>query len=195
MSVGPSLTHRSLIVVLLAGVMLAGCGAAPSAALVHRASSAGHHPQTHAVHPLPAQSALTVPTGFQAPLRAALQSLHRTIPTWLGPVAPPGAVVDLNGAVTTSGASLTTARQQWQTFPDRRASITLTLSRALATGTNGGPDLPSVGMPVGQPNIVTTTPNVAEATGVVTAGSAAHPFSAIFARLASGWVLVTWRWL
>lgn len=195
MSVGPSLTRRSLIVVLLAGVVLAGCGAAPSAALVHRASPAGHSSRAHAAHPAPAQSALTVPTGFQAPFRAALESLHRTTRTWLGAVAPPGAVVDLNGAISTSGASLATAWQQWQTFPDPRASGSLTLSRTLATGTNGGSDLPSVGMPVGQPNIVTTTPNVAEATGVVTVGSAAHPFSAIFARLASGWVLVTWRWL
>lgn len=179
-----------------AGLVLTGCGTTPpphsSTPVVH------HHPSqsspTAPSHP-PSQSALGVPSGFPAPFHTALQAFQTTTPAWVGAVAPAATVVDQSGHVTTSGVSLTSAWHQWQTVPSRRAVLTLTLSRPLATGTNGGPGMPAVGVPTGQANLVTTTPNVALATGVVTAGHVAHPFTAVLARLAHGWVLVTWRWL
>lgn len=161
----------------------------------HPASHAARHHPAHKSPPIHAQSALNVPTGLQAPFHAALQGLQSPSPAWPGAVAPPGTTVDLNGVLWTTGPALTAAWHQWQTFPGHRTRIHLALYQALATGTNGASGLPSVGMAAGQPNLATTTPNVAVATAVVTAGAAANPFSAVLARRASGWVLVSWRWL
>ena len=182
------------------GVLGAGCGPASvpppvSQPVAHHHKGVARHHTSVPSHP-PSQSALGVSAAFRPPFSAALQGFRTTTPAWQGAVAPSGTVVDQSGQITTSGVSLATAWHQWQHFsPHRAAGLTMRLTAPLATGTNGGTGMPAVGIPAGQSNVVTTAPNVAIATGVVTAGAAAHPFSAVFARLASGWVLVTWRWL
>ena len=195
MSARRTLFPGLVAVVMGASMVLSGCGPSHPAATPHPASHAARHHPAHKSPPIHAQSALNVPSGLQAPFHAALQGLQAPSPAWPGTVAPPGTTVDLNGVVWTTGPTLTAAWHTWQTFPHHQGRIHLALSQALVTGTNGAASLPVVGMPAGQPNLATTTPNVAVATGVVTAGAAAHPFSAVFARRAAGWVLVSWRWL
>lgn len=192
--------RRTLFPGLAAGVLgvsmlLAGCGTPHPAAAPRSSPQAARHHPAHKSPPIHAQSALNVPSGLLAPFHAALQALQAPSPAWSGAVAPPNTTVELNGVLWTTGPTLTAAWHTWQTFPHHQSRIHLALSQALVTGTNGAASLPVVGMPAGQPNLATTTPNVAVATGVVTAGAAAHPFSAIFARRAAGWVLVSWRWL
>lgn len=195
MSARRTLFPGLLSVVMGASMVLAGCGTSPSATAPHPASHAARRHPAHKSPPIHAQSALKVPSGLQAPFHAALQSLQAPSPAWAGAVAPPNTTVELNGVLWTTGPTLTAAWHTWQTFPRHQSRIHLALSQALVTGTNGAASLPIVGMPAGQPNLATTTPNVAVATGLVTAGAAAHPFSAVFARRAAGWVLVSWRWL
>lgn len=180
------------------GVLAAGCGLASAPPPVSHAApthhkGVPHHHTSAASHP-PSQSALGVSAAFRPPFSTALQAFQTTTPAWQGAVAPSGTVVDQSGQITTSGVSLTTAWHQWQHFsPHRAAGLTMRLTAPLATGTNGGAGMPAVGIPAGQPNVVTTAPNVAVATGVVQGGGAAHPFTAVV-RLAPGWVLATWRW-
>lgn len=182
-------------VVMVASLVLAGCGPSqPTAAPRLAPHTAPHHAPHHAA-PIHAQSALNVPAGLQAPFRAAIHGLQASSPAWSGAVAPPGTTVDLNGVLWTTGPTLTAAWRAWQTFvPAHRGPLHLGLSQALVTGANGAAGLPVVGLPAGHANLATTAPNVAVATGVVTAGLATHPFSAVFARLAVGWVLVSWQW-
>ncbi len=181
------------------GVLGAGCGSASvpppgsQPAAQHHKRVPRHHTSAPS-HP-PSQSALDVSAAFRPPFSAALQGFRATTPVWQGAVAPAGTVVDQSGQVATSGVSLTTAWHQWQHFaPHRTAGLTMRLTAPLATGTNGGAGMPAVGIPAGQPNVVTTAPNVAVATGVVLIGGASHPFTAVLVRLAHGWDLVTWRW-
>lgn len=193
----PHVFPRWLLAVTLgAGLLLAGCGT-PHSAAAPRSSPrpAHHHGSRHTVPPVHAQSALRVPAAFQHAFAGALQAFRAATPRWAGFTAPAGTVVYEAPTLSTSGVSLAAAWHQWQGFAGHGASPSLALTQALTTGTNGATGLPSVGIPVGQSNLSATAPNVAVATGVVTVRGTSHAFTAVLARLASGWVLVTWRWL
>lgn len=144
-------------VTLGAGWLLARCGAPHGTAAPGRRLA--RHPVTALPRPRPhAQCALHVPAAFQHAFAGALQAFRAALPRWASFAAPAGTVVYQAPTLSTPGVSLAAAWHQWQGFASHGASPGLTLTPALASGTNGDTGLPSVGMPAGQSNLSVTTP-------------------------------------